>query len=311
MEAIPLTETSTAACTKALTFTWISRFGVPESIISDHGPQFTSNLWLQLCEMPNISHRQKTAYHPESNGAVKRLYHRFMDALRARIAATTWSEELPFVLLRLRAQPREDTGLSLADAVFGAPNVLPYEVLKTEELSVDSIIKNFSKTLDAPASYLRHNSSVQLPSELPAELHSTPLVWVHRSSMVLPLQPLYDSPYAILRCGPRSFTIRVGSRDEVIAISHLIACTVADAEPGSPCYRGRLPGLRPGGPATTKQVSFSDPLVSSPSLLAPPRDPRTVFLPGEEVFAGLAAPSQDPQKRYPFCQRAPPQRLDL
>ncbi len=99
MEAIPLSETSAAACTKALTFTWISRFGVPETITSDRGPQFTSNLWFQLCDMLNISHKQTTAYHPESNGAVERLHRRLKDALRARFAAATWSEELPFVLL--------------------------------------------------------------------------------------------------------------------------------------------------------------------------------------------------------------------
>jgi hypothetical protein len=48
MEAIPLSETSTAACAKALTFTLISRFGVPETITSDHGSQFTFSLWFQL-----------------------------------------------------------------------------------------------------------------------------------------------------------------------------------------------------------------------------------------------------------------------
>ncbi len=48
MEAISLSETSAAACEKALTFTWISHFRVPETITSDHGPQFSSNLWFQL-----------------------------------------------------------------------------------------------------------------------------------------------------------------------------------------------------------------------------------------------------------------------
>ncbi len=105
---------------QALTFTLISRFGVPETITSDHGPQFTSNLWFQLCEMLNISHKQTTAYNPESNGAVKRLHCHLDDALRARDAAATLSGELPFVLLGLSAQPREDTGLSPAEAVFGA-----------------------------------------------------------------------------------------------------------------------------------------------------------------------------------------------
>ncbi len=103
MEAIPLSETSTAACAKALTFTWISRFGVPQMITSDRGLQFTSNLWFQLCKMLNVSHKQTTAYHPESDGAVERLYRRLKDALRARAATATWSEELPFVLLGLRA----------------------------------------------------------------------------------------------------------------------------------------------------------------------------------------------------------------
>ncbi len=218
------------------------------------------------------------------------------------------------MLLGLRAQPREDTGLSPAQAVFGAPIVLPNEFLHNEEIPVDAI-KNFSKTLHVPAVSLpRHNSSAQLPDELPGDLLSTPLVWVCRGGVILPLQPLYDGPYIVLCRGLRSFTIRVGARDKVITVSRLKACTAADAMPGSPRRRGRPLGSHPGGSAATKGVSFSDLLVSTPSFPAPPRDgPGTVFLPGEEVFAhpGPAAPSQVPQTRYPFRQRAPPKRLDL
>jgi hypothetical protein len=60
----------------------------------------------------------------------------------------------------------------------------------------------------------RHNSSTDLPSELLAQLVSAPLVWVHRGGFIPPLQPLYDGPYAVLRHCHRSFTIRVGLRDE-------------------------------------------------------------------------------------------------
>jgi hypothetical protein len=56
-----------------------------------------------------------------------------------------WSEDLPFVLLVLCTQPREDTGLSPAEAVFGAPIVLPNKFLQIEEISVDSILKIFQK----------------------------------------------------------------------------------------------------------------------------------------------------------------------
>jgi transposase InsO family protein len=212
MEAIPLVETSAVACAKALTFSWISRFGVPETITSDRGLQFTSNLWSQLCSMLNIPHRQTTAYHPESNGAVERLHRRLKDALRACVAAATWADELPFVLLGLRAQPREDTGLSPAESFFGAPIVLPNEFLQSDELAVESIIKNCQKTFDTPVFSLpRHNSHSGLPSELPAELLSARLVWVRRGGAVPPLQPLYDGPYTVIRRGGRSFTLRVGS----------------------------------------------------------------------------------------------------
>jgi hypothetical protein len=87
--------------------------------------------------MLNIAHRQTTTYYPESNGAVARLHHCLKDA---RAAAATWADELPFVLLGLRAQPREDTSLSPAESVYGAPIVLPNEFLQCDELAVDSII---------------------------------------------------------------------------------------------------------------------------------------------------------------------------
>jgi hypothetical protein len=48
MKAIPLSETSAAACAHALVFSWITRFGVPGTITSDRGLQFTSNIWSQL-----------------------------------------------------------------------------------------------------------------------------------------------------------------------------------------------------------------------------------------------------------------------
>jgi hypothetical protein len=129
--------------------------------------------------VPDASHlpQATTAYHPESNGAVERLHRRLKDALRARATAATWSEELPFMLLGLRAQPREETGLSPAEAVFGTLIVLPNEFLQNEEISVDAIIQNFSKTLHAAAVSLpRHNSSAQLPDKLSGNLLSTPLV---------------------------------------------------------------------------------------------------------------------------------------
>jgi hypothetical protein len=51
----------------------------------------------------------------------------------------TWAKEIPWVLISLRAQLREDIGLSLAEAVFVAPIVLQNEFLQGDEIPVDTI----------------------------------------------------------------------------------------------------------------------------------------------------------------------------
>ncbi len=80
----------------------------------------------------------------------------------------------------------------------------------------------------------RHNLSHQLLSELPADLLSAHLIWVQQDGVVPPLHPLYDGSYAVLCGGPRAFTLQVGLQEEIIAISHLKACTAMNATPGSP-----------------------------------------------------------------------------
>jgi hypothetical protein len=51
------------------------------------------------------------------------------------------SKELPFVLLSLCAQLRENPSLSPAKAIFGTPIVLPKEFLQGGEFSIDEIVK--------------------------------------------------------------------------------------------------------------------------------------------------------------------------
>ncbi len=50
-------------------------YGLPEDIVSDRGPQFTSRVWSAFCQQLNINVSLTSGYHPESNGQVKRLNH--------------------------------------------------------------------------------------------------------------------------------------------------------------------------------------------------------------------------------------------
>ena len=44
------------------------QFGLPDIIISDRGPQFTSNVFNGILDAIGIKHRMSTAYHPQTDG---------------------------------------------------------------------------------------------------------------------------------------------------------------------------------------------------------------------------------------------------
>jgi hypothetical protein len=74
-----------------------------------------------------------TAYHHQSNGMVERAHRHLKNALKARLAGSAWPLHLPWVLLDLRAAPKEDSSLSSAELVFGAPLSLPGGLLEVGE----------------------------------------------------------------------------------------------------------------------------------------------------------------------------------
>ncbi len=114
-EAVPV---KNMEATVALVAGLICRFGVPAAVTSDRGTLFTSAVWEALCTQLGIKHITTTAFHPCSNRMVERAHRQLKDALRAHQAANYWPEHLPWVLLGLRAAPKEDSGVSSAEMVL-------------------------------------------------------------------------------------------------------------------------------------------------------------------------------------------------
>jgi hypothetical protein len=137
LEALPVKDLEAATAADALVSGWISRFGVPADITSDRGTQFCSQVWRALCEKLHITHHTTTAYHPASNGMVERAHRQVKEALRARAAQNDWPAHLPWVLLGLRVAPKEDSGVSSAEMVYGARLNIPGQFLLDEEVSGD------------------------------------------------------------------------------------------------------------------------------------------------------------------------------
>ncbi len=128
MEAVPLASTTADSCASALVASWVSRFGVPALVTSDRGPQFAGGVWAAFCKQVGIKHIMTTAYHPQSNGMVERVHRQLKAALRSRNCGADWAEHLPWALMGIRAAPKDDTGVSSAELVYGCKMVLPGEL---------------------------------------------------------------------------------------------------------------------------------------------------------------------------------------
>src|SRR6266571_3208375 len=50
-----------------------SRFGLPDKLISDCGPQFNSEFWKELCAALQIKHAMTTAWHSQTNGGTEHV----------------------------------------------------------------------------------------------------------------------------------------------------------------------------------------------------------------------------------------------
>jgi transposase InsO family protein len=220
LEALPVKDLEAATAADTLVAGWIARFGVPADITSDRGTQFCSQVWRALCERLGITHHTTTAYHPASNGMVERAHRQVKEALRARAAQNDWPAHLPWVLLGLRTAPKEDSGVSSAELVYGARLNIPGQFPVDQEVSGDKMaayMKDFPP-LPLPTRKLTGPATA---STVPDQLMTARYVYVRRGGQGTPLAPPYSGPYQVLRPGEKVFKIAVGDKEEIVTVDRL------------------------------------------------------------------------------------------
>ena len=269
-EAVPLSSTSAADCAASLCTAWVCRFGVPDSLTSDRGPQFTSAVWAALCGLLGTDHNLTTAYHPQSNGMVERWHRRLKDTLRARGASDDWVAHLPWVLLALRAAPHEDSNRSPAEAVYGAPLILPGQFPSASEDKLDDFLQSFQKVVTKGTHLATRPSNVK-PAELPAALLSAEMVFVRRDEAKQPLSPLYAGPYRVIDRRRHFFKVKIGTKTDSVSIHRLKpAFLPPDTVPAEPPRRGRPPSVKP--PISESGVDGTRPSgLTTPPARQPPQ----------------------------------------
>jgi len=223
---VPLKGISAPECADAFTSHWVARFGVPEVLTSDQGTQFTGSLWKCLCSTLGIKHITTSAYHPQSNGMVERLHRSLKAALRARGGYESWDEHLPWALLGLRAQPKEEAGVSSAEAALGFAVRLPGLPCQRDDQqrahpTIPSTVRTYAQV------------AAGQPEISPGDKI---FIKTGPSSTASP----YSGPFDVLHVRPKTVCVQYGARPQWVSVDRVKIFKGSEDEPvAQPVKRGR------------------------------------------------------------------------
>nr|XP_025652340.1 uncharacterized protein K02A2.6-like [Arachis hypogaea] len=130
IEAEPLSSITATQCRKFLWRQIITRFGIPEIVISDNGTQFTDKKFREFLEGLHVSHRFSSVEHPQTNGQVESANKIIVKGLKKRLdeAKGLWADELGSVLWSYRTTPQTTTGETPFRLTYGVEAVIPVEI---------------------------------------------------------------------------------------------------------------------------------------------------------------------------------------
>jgi len=71
--ALPMDGTTAVDCASVVLDYWVSAYGPPDRLLSDGGPQLTSHVWGQVCNLLSIEPKVTSPSHLQTNGKTERF----------------------------------------------------------------------------------------------------------------------------------------------------------------------------------------------------------------------------------------------
>ncbi len=233
---IPLPKLPTALETAEALCNYVFRFyGLPEDIVSDRGPQFTSRVWSAFCRQLEINVSLTSGYHPQANGQVEWLNQELTRFLRSYCHRNQldWSRYLLWAEYAQNSIRKPSTGITPFQCVLGfQPPLFPWSGEPSELPAVNSWLQRSEETWNEAHVHLQravHRTREQANRHRRANPNYQPGQWVWLSTRDLRLRlpckklsPRYVGPFKIIRqIPPVSFRLALPAHYRISPTFHV------------------------------------------------------------------------------------------
>ncbi|KAJ9525206.1 hypothetical protein QJQ45_020746, partial [Haematococcus lacustris] len=238
---IPTTTTATAHDTARLFFDHIFKHhGLPEAIISDRDPKFTSDFWTSLFHLTGTRLLLSSAYHPQTDGQTERANRTVEDMLRPYVNdhKTDWDQHLAAVEFAYNSSEHVGTGFTPFYLNYGQHPTTPSALLLPPPTLVPSqaaedFVTSMRNNLTAARSALQRSIDTQ---KLHADQHRRheefevgDLVLLSCANLNLQtavnsakLQPRFVGPFKVLaKHSPVSYKLDLPSSMRILPTFHI------------------------------------------------------------------------------------------
>ena len=234
-EAAPIPDITAETVLQAFMAIWVARYGVPQTVTSDRGVQFSSTVWRMAMQHLGIGVSSTTSYHPQSNRLVERFHWTLKDALRCAVKASkSWNRSLPWVFLGIRNAPKLDTSTSTAEVLFGVPLRIPGICFRGERDSQLSAAEQLRLSSSNAADFTPETLDTRRFWASPfvaKSLRIAKFVYVRDDRLgKTSLAPRYTGPFKVLEkdWGNNVFRIDLGKKMDNISIARLKAASIPE-----------------------------------------------------------------------------------
>jgi len=222
-EAIPLVSMTADNVVSAFLHRWVATFGAPETVTTDRGQQFESHLFKRMCNFLGTQRIRTTAYHPAANGMVERFHRQLKAALMCQSNPTDWYDNLPIVLLGLRAAIKDELAACPFELVFGTAPRLPGQFVQHDNVentaTPSDLINRIRSFLNRhlPIPPRQHNRASAVAPDLLTSSH----VFIRHDAVRRPLKRPYDGPFRVLQRNAKHFKIDRDGKTDTVCIDRL------------------------------------------------------------------------------------------